>query len=146
MRVIFFPICTVPFKELIIKAITKTRLCEKSVFRVIPVFSPLCGTIAVFRNNRVFCIKSVFGMKIIVFSFFCSFRQNIIIISVTEDSLRYNSEIFSQNVSDYAINIEDMPSRTFRALNRIFLKCCRIFSNFSPQKSNGLIYDSFCLS
>jgi len=55
----------------IIKAITKTRLCEKRNFRFSPVFSILCGKIEIFCKNHVFCIKSVFGMKTcIVFSFF----------------------------------------------------------------------------
>jgi len=35
---------------------------------------------------------------------------------------KYYSRIFKLNVSDNAINIENMPGRTFCALNRIFSK------------------------
>jgi len=34
----------------------------------------------------------------------------------------YNSTVFTQNVSDNAVHIENMPGCTFRALNRIFSK------------------------
>jgi len=40
---------------------------------------------------------------------------------------------------DNAIHIGNMPGRTFRALNRISLKCDRIFLNSSPQKVMALI-------
>jgi len=83
-------------------------------------------------------------MKTIVISGFCSFRQDIITISMTRLSEvytpKYNSTIFTQNVSDKAINIENMLGRTFRALNCIYFKCGRIFQFLSPQKSNGLSY------
>jgi len=62
------PPCVTIIDKMMIKAITKTRLRKKRDF--FPFFHVYAEKSCSLGKNRVFCIKSVFGMKTIIFSVF----------------------------------------------------------------------------